>query len=229
METNLNRRRLATLVMATLLACSSAPALADTLPPPDTASLVGSGAPEYRIGVNDNLDISVFQIDELKRSVIVDSGGWILLPLVGQIHARGRTPGELSADIATALKKTYMKDPQVIVSVKESQSQRVTVDGAVNQPGVYPLSGPTTLLQAVSLARGPDPKLANVKKVGLFRTINGARRHAMYDLTQIRRGKAEDPQIYANDIVVVDTSSGKSFFQNFQGGFGVLGLLLTPF
>ena len=79
------------------------------------------------------------------------------------------------------------------------------------------------------MARGPDPKLANVKKVGLFRTVNGARRHAMYDLTQIRRGKAEDPQIYANDIVVVDTSSGKSFFQTFQGGFGVLGLLLTPF
>lgn len=223
------RRRLATFAMATLLACSSSPILADTLPPPDAASLVSSSAQEYRIGVNDALDISVFQIDELKRSVIVDSGGWILLPLVGQIHARGRTPGELSSDIATALKKTYMKDPQVIVSVKESQSQRVTVDGAVNQPGVYPLSGPTTLLQAVSLARGPDPKLANVKKVGLFRTVNGARRHAMYDLTQIRRGKAEDPQIYANDIVVVDTSSGKSFFQNFQGGFGVLGLLLTPF
>lgn len=191
--------------------------------------MVSSGAQEYRIGVNDTLDISVFQIDELKRSVIVDSGGWILLPLVGQIHARGRTPGELSTDIATALKKTYMKDPQVIVSVKESQSQRVTIDGAVNQPGVYPLSGPTTLLQAVSLARGPDPKLANVKKVGLFRTINGTRRHAMYDLTQIRKGKTEDPQIYANDIVVVDTSSGKSFFQNFQGGFGVLGMLFTPF
>lgn len=219
------RGRLATLAIATLLACSSSPTLAETLPPPDAASMAKSGALEYRIGVNDTLDISVFQIDELKRSVIVDSGGWILLPLVGQIHARGRTPGELSGDIAEALKKTYMKDPQVIVSVKESQSQRVTIDGAVNQPGVYPLSGPTTLLQAVSLARGPDPKLANVKKVALFRTVNGTRRQALYDLTQIRRGKAEDPQIYANDIVVVDSSGGKSFLQNFQGGFGLLGIL----
>lgn len=219
------RRRLATLAIAMILASSSTAALAVILPPPDASVVQGAGSSQYRIGANDTLDISVFQIDELKRSVIVDSGGWILLPLVGQVHARGRTPVELSGDIAEALKKTYMKDPQVIVSVKESQSQRVTIDGAVNQPGVYPLSGPTTLLQAVSLARGPDPKLANLKKVGLFRTINGARRHAMYDLTQIRKGKVEDPQIYANDIVVVDTSGGKSFFQNFQGGFGILGLL----
>ncbi len=219
------RRRLATLAMAMVLTSSSAVALADILPPPDASVVRGASSPEYRIGANDTLDISVFQIDELKRSVIVDSGGYILLPLVGQVHARGRTPVELSGDIAEALKKTYMKDPQVIVSVKESQSQRVTIDGAVNQPGVYPLSGPTTLLQAVSLARGPDPKLANVKKVALFRTINGSRKHAMYDLTQIRRGKIEDPQIYGNDIVVVDTSSGKSFFQNFQGGFGILGIL----
>jgi polysaccharide export outer membrane protein len=105
----------------------------------------------------------------------------------------------------------------------------VTVDGAVLQPGVYPLTGPTTLLQAVSLARGPDPKLANVKKVAIFRQIGGKRQSAFYDLTQIRQGKAEDPVVYGSDIVVVDTSGAKSFFSNFQGGFGLLGMLLRPF
>ena len=122
-----------------------------------------------------------------------------------------------------------MKDPQVTVAVKEAQSQKVTVDGAVIQPGVYPLTGRTTLLQAVSLAKGPDPKLANIKHVAIFRTIGGTRRSAMYDLSQVRTGKADDPEVFGNDIIVVDTSGSKSFFQNFSGGFGLLGLLVHPY
>ena len=87
---------------------------------------------------------------------------------------------------------------------------------------------PTTLMQAVSLARGADPKLANIHRVAIFRTINGERRSAFYDLTQIRSGHTEDPQVYGSDIIVVDTSGTKNFFQNFQGGFGLLGMLIRP-
>ena len=223
------RRVLPTLALGALLGLAAAPSLAADLPPPDNTLRVSATMADYRIGTQDTLDINVFQIEELKRTVQVDSGGKILLPLIGQIQASGRTPAELSVEIADALKRSYMKDPQVIVTVKESQSQRVTVDGAVNQPGVYPLSGPTTLLQAISLARGPDNKLANVKRVAVFRNVGGTRRQAMYDLTRIRSGTAEDPPVYANDIVVVDTSGGKSFMQNFQGAFGILGMLIRPF
>jgi polysaccharide export outer membrane protein len=155
-------------------------------------------------------------------------GGKLLLPLVGQIQAAGRTPAELSTDIAAALKKHYMKDPQVVVQVKDAQSQKVTVDGAVGQPGVYPLTGPTTLMQAVSLAKGADPKLANPRRVAIFRTINGQRRSAFYDLTEIRSGRQPDPPVYGSDIVVVDTSGAKNFVQNFQGTFGFLGMMLRP-
>jgi len=225
-------RRLPSLAAAAFIALVGAPTLAlagVNLPPPDSAGVLRPESAEYRIGAQDQLEINVFGIEDLKRTVQVDSGGKILLPLVGSVQAGGRTPDELSSDLVTALKKKYMKDPQVIVTVKEAQSQRVTVDGAVLQPGVYPLTGPTTLLQAVSLARGPDPKLANVKKVAIFRQIGGKRQSAFYDLTQIRQGKAEDPVVYGSDIVVVDTSGAKSFFSNFQGGFGLLGMLLRPF
>jgi len=224
------RRRVPSLAAAAFIAFAAAPsfALAANLPPPDSAGVLRPESADYRIGAQDQLEINVFGIEELKRTVQVDNGGKVLLPLVGQVQAGGRTPGELSGDIATALKAKYMKDPQVIVTVKEAQSQRVTVDGAVLQPGVYPLAGPTTLLQAVSLARGPDPKLANVKKVAIFRTVGGSRKSAFYDLTQIRAGKAEDPVVYGSDIVVVDTSGAKSFFQNFQGSFGLLGMVLRP-
>jgi polysaccharide export outer membrane protein len=225
------RRRLPSLTAAAFIALASAPTLAlagPKLPPPDSAAVLRPESGDYRIGAQDELEINVFGIEDLKRTVVVDSGGKIILPLVGQVQAGGRTPAELSQDLVKALKAKYMKDPQVIVTLKEAQSQKVTVDGAVQQPGVYPLAGPTTLLQAVSLARGPDPKLANVKKVAIFRTINGERRSAFYDLTQIRSGKAEDPQVYGSDIVVVDTSGTKSFFQNFSGSFGLLGMLIRP-
>ena len=223
------RRRLPSLAAAALLACAASPAFAaGPLPPPDSISKASATTADYRIGPQDTLDINVSQVPELSRTIQVDTSGKVLLPMVGQIAAAGRTPAELSDDIAAALKARYMKDPQVTVSVKEAQSQRVTIDGAVNAPGVYPLTGPTTLIQAVSLAKGPDPKLANVKRVAVFRNVGGQRRSAFYDLSQIRNGKAEDPQVYGNDIIVVDTSGGKSFLQNFQGVSGLVGMLIRP-
>lgn len=222
------RRRLPSLAVAALVALAGSPVLAATsLPPPDAASLARVAA-DYRIGPQDTLDIAVDQLTELTKTVQVDTGGRILLPLVGQMQAAGRTPSELSDDIAQALRKKYMKDPQVVVSLREAQGNRITIDGAVVQPGVYPLAGPTTLLQAVSLAKGPDPKLADIKHVAIFRTVGGARKSAFYDLSLVRSGKSEDPPVYGNDIVVVNTSGSKAFMQNFQGGFGLVGMLLRP-
>ena len=219
----------ALMAASTVMATSTGAVAAPQLPPPDVVAAANIGSRDYRIGADDTLDINVFQIAELTRTVRVDSSGKVLLPLLGSVQASGRTPDELSVDIATALKKSYMKDPQVTVAVKDAQSQRVTVDGAVVQPGVYPLTGRTTLLQAVSLAKGPDPRLANIRHVAIFRTVGGARHSAMYDLSQVRTGKAEDPEVFGNDIIVVDTSGSKSFFQNFSGGFGLLGMLLRPY
>jgi polysaccharide export outer membrane protein len=219
------RRSLFALPAAALLALNWAPALASSqadLPPPDAYTQSATGA-EYRIGPQDVLDINVSQVEELSKPVTVDTSGKILLPLVGQISASGRTPAELSNDIAAALKQHYMKDPQVVVAVKDSQLQKVTVDGAVNSPGAYSLNGPTTLMQAVSLAKGADPKFANLHRVAIFRTVGGTRRSAIYDLQEIHMGKAPDPAVYGSDIVVVDTSGTKSFMQN--GGASVLGLV----
>jgi len=221
------RWRFVPLAAAALVALGapSAFAAANTAPP---ASASQVHAAEYRITPGDQLNISVDQLAELSKTFEVDTSGRLLLPLVGQIPAAGRTPAELSDDIAAALKKKYMKDPQVLVSLKEAQGQRVTVDGAVNKPGVYPLAGPTTLLQAVSMGGGPDQHFANVHRVAIFRTVEGRRSSTFYDLAKVRTGKAEDPPVYGNDIVVVDTSGAKSFMQNFQGALGPLGVLLRP-
>ncbi|HEX3699390.1 MAG TPA: polysaccharide biosynthesis/export family protein [Phenylobacterium sp.] len=226
------RRRSPLLAAAAYLALAASPALAAStaLPPPDQLTRATPGASAYRISPADSLDINVSQLPELTKVVEVDPAGKILLPLIGEVQAAGRSPEELSDDIAVALKKKYMKNPIVVVAVKDAQGEKVTVDGAVTKPGVYPLAGRTTLLQAVALAQGPDPRLANPKKVAIFRTIGGQRRTAFYDLTQIRTGHAEDPIIYGNDIIVVDQSGAKSFMQNFQGGsfLGLLGMLIHP-
>jgi polysaccharide export outer membrane protein len=206
----------------------SAFAASNTTAPPPSATVSQVRAADYRITPGDQLNISVDQLAELSKTFEVDTSGRLLLPLVGQIPAAGRTPAELSDDIAAALKKKYMKDPQVLVSLKEAQGQRVTVDGAVNSPGVYPLAGPTTLLQAVSLAKGPDQHFANIHRVAIFRIVDGRRSSTFYDLAKVRTGKVEDPPVYGNDIVVVDTSGAKSFMQNFQGALGPLGVLLRP-
>jgi polysaccharide export outer membrane protein len=229
------RRRLSSLTAAALLALAGAPAATATatvhMPPPDAYSQQQAGG-EYRIGPLDKLEIEVSQVKELSKAVQVDASGKILLPLVGQIQAAGRTAAQLSDDIAAALKTKYMKDPQVVVAVKEAQGEKITVDGAVGQPGMYDLAGPTTLMQAVSMAKGADPHFANVHRVAIFRTINGERRSAIYDLAQIRSGQAEDPPVYGSDIVVVDTSGSKSFFANYSGAvgsaLGFLGLVIHP-
>ncbi len=181
------------------------------LPPPDVVSAEGEfeGVSEYRIGAQDLLDISVFQVEDLNRSVRVNSGGQISLPLVGTLRAGGRTVQELEAEIARKLDEGFLQNPQVTVFVKEFSSQKVTMEGEIAAPGVYPLTGKTTLLQAVAMAHGLGP-LADPRGIVVFRVIEGQKMAAVFDLKAIRTGDAEDPQIYGNDVVVVDTSGTKS-------------------
>jgi len=169
---------------------------------------------DYKIGPQDTLIVDVFQVPDLSKTVQVETSGTILLPLIGQVVATGRTPKQLSDDISEQLSKSYVKDPLVTVTVKESSSQKVTIDGAVVQPGIYPIAGNTTLMQAVALARGPDPSLANTRQVAIFRNSGSQRTAAVFDLSAIRSGKAVDPPVYANDVIVVETSGGRRFLRD---------------
>jgi polysaccharide export outer membrane protein len=190
-------------------------------PPAATAAVPA----QYRIGPDDTLDITVFQVPELTRTVQVDASGQFILPLVGRVQAAGHTADEISALLTEKLQGRYLNDPLITVMVKQAVSQRVTVDGAVIKPGVYNLNGPTTLLQALALANGPDPKVANLRKVAIFRSEGGERHGRVYDLARIRQGKAPDPEVQADDIVVVDASGTRSFFAYYGSSLPILNLL----
>jgi polysaccharide export outer membrane protein len=172
---------------------------------------------EYRIGVGDKLDVRVFQVADLSfNELVVDTSGNINLPLIGAVRSAGRTAGEMSTDIAARLAAQYLRDPQVTVTVKEAASQKITVDGAVTKPGVYEMRGSTSLLQAVAMAEGPT-RVADLTKVAVFRSIDGRRSVAVFDLSAIRQGRASDPQVLGDDVIVVDTSRLSSALREVVG------------
>lgn len=222
---------LACLALVLLAGCASAPMHNPeftnnvALPPPDTTTESGAyeGGSDYRIGPQDLLQISVYGIEDLSRTVRVNSNGQISLPLIGGVMAGGRTITELEREIGEKLKAGYVQDPQVTVFVSEFTSQRVTLEGALKKPGIYPLTGKTSLLQAIALAQGLDD-LADVHSVIVFRTIDGKRMGAVYDLAQVRAGLLPDPQIYGDDLVVVEKSGGRSIYREFLRSIPALGV-----
>ncbi|WP_084073287.1 polysaccharide biosynthesis/export family protein [Noviluteimonas dokdonensis] len=182
------------------------------LPPADPVA-DAVGRPEYRIGPSDLLAVTVFQIEDLGREVRVNNAGEVSLPLVGTVTAAGRTVDELERDIAARYNQKYLQDPQVTVFVKEFASQRVTVGGAVDKPGIFPITSRMTLLQAIAMAGGFDD-VASHDNVFVFRTSGGQRVFARFDVKQIQAGLQADPELTGEDVVVVDTSTGKITLQN---------------
>jgi polysaccharide export outer membrane protein len=182
-----------------------------SMAPPDTTSSGGAytGVSDYRVGPQDLIEITVFQVADLNRTVRVNSAGQISLPLIGLVQAGGLTIPELERAIATKLEAKYLQNPQVTAFVKEFTSQRVTLEGAVAKPGIYPLTGRTTLLQAIALGGGVT-NLADLRGVIIFRQIGGKRMGAVFDLKAVRGGNAEDPVIYGDDIIVIEQSGSKT-------------------
>lgn len=183
------------------------------LPAPDPAAAIVV-RPEYQIGPNDLLSIVVFQVKDLEREVRVDNAGQISLPLIGSVMAAGATVSELQARIADRYRERFLQDPQVSVFVKDQASQRVTVEGAVTAPGIFPISTRLSLLQAIALSKGPT-NVADERNVIVFRTTRGERYLARFDLEAIRDGSAPDPLLQGEDVVVVDDSVGKVWLRRF--------------
>lgn len=194
------------------------------MPPPDRMDLMAETRP-YLIGPFDKLNIDVFGIEELSaREVQTDASGRISFPLAGIIEAAGRTPAEIEDEIESRLRSRYVRDPQVTVNLKETVSQVITVDGQVKEPGLYPVIGKMTLMRAVATAKG-TAEFAKLDDVVVFRTVKGQDYAALYNLEAIRRGNYEDPEVFANDVVVVGDSKARRMFKDF---LTVVPLLTSP-
>jgi polysaccharide export outer membrane protein len=165
---------------------------------------------DYRIGPSDLLEVSVFQVPELSRTVRVNTNGGVTLPLIGTVQAGGLTGQQLEAQIAAKLQEKYLQEPQVSVFIKEFISQRVTVSGEVNKAGVFPVSGRTTLMQAIAMAGGLA-RFGDENDIKVFRDRRDGTREVLdYDLETIRKGEVEDPVVHTSDLIVVGKSSGRA-------------------
>jgi polysaccharide biosynthesis/export protein len=194
------------------------------LPTPDRADIIGEDRP-YLIGPFDKLVIDVFGIQDLSaKEVQTDASGRISFPLAGVVEAAGRTPAEVEKILEQRLRAAYVRDPQVTVNLKETVSQVVTVDGEVREPGLYPVIGRMTLMRAVATAKGTG-EFAKLDDVVIFRTVQGQKMAGLYNLKAIRRGNYEDPEVFANDVVVVGNSAGRRLFKD---GLQLLPALVTP-
>jgi polysaccharide export outer membrane protein len=194
------------------------------LPPPERSDLLGQNRP-YLIGPFDKLIIDVFGIDELsKKEVQTDAGGRISFPLAGIVEAAGRTPAEVEDILEERLRGRFVRDPQVTVNHKETVSQVITVDGQVREPGLYPVIGRMTLMRAVATAQGAA-EFAKLEDVVIFRTVKGQRMAALYNLKAIRRGNYADPEVFANDVVIVGDSQARRLFKD---ALQIVPLLTTP-
>ncbi len=161
---------------------------------------------DYRIGPEDLLEIQVFAVDQLSRTVRVNSRGLVSLPLIGAVEIGGMTAQEAERAIAALLAANYLQNPQVSVFIKEFTSQRVTIEGAVQKPGIYPLRGETTLLRSLAIAGG-QAALSDMTEVLLFRNDAGGKRIVqVYDVERIRKGELDDPTVVNDDLIVVNRS-----------------------
>ncbi|WP_379537455.1 polysaccharide biosynthesis/export family protein [Novosphingobium tardum] len=203
-------------------AAASRVAVTETLPEPGAEDLYGT-AREARIGPGDKINIVVLGISDLERTVVVDGNGRIVFPLIGTVDALGLTPAELAASIQTRLSQRYLQNPQVSVAITEPVSQRFTIYGGVTRPGIYPAVGNETLTDAIAQASGTSDT-ARLDEVVVFRTVQGKRMAARFDLRAISGGRADDPAVYPNDRIVVGSDSNRTLLRDLAPLTPVLGL-----
>jgi len=187
---------------------------ADSLPAPALSDLAASERP-YRVGPFDKLTVDVFGSEELsKKEIQVDASGRMSFPLIGTVAVAGKTPGEIEEAMEGLFRGRFIKNPQITVNLKEIISQTITIGGEVKEPGVYPVVGKMTLMRAVATAKGTT-EFSKKDEVIIFRTINGSEYAALYDMRAIQRGNYSDPEVFANDVVLVGDSSARRIFRDF--------------
>lgn len=180
---------------------------------------------DYRIGPADELSVEFFLAEDLTTEEAVNDRGYIRMPLIGNVKVAGLTAYEVEDLLIELYKAEYLNDPQIYVNVTNYASQRVTVIGSVEKPGVYPLTGPTTLMKALAMAGGTS-RLANEKDIVVFRAQdNGDVVGYRVNYLEIAAGLKPDPEIIGNDRIVVDASATKSFIKGVSDSLrGLIGI-----
>ena len=185
-----------------LLGLSSGPIQAQATRP--AAAAPAGGAPgavqAYKVGPGDVLQVVVWKEPELTRDVLVRADGRTTLPLLGDVDAAGRTPGQLADQIAQGLGR-FITAPQVTVGVSQAVSARVYVIGQVVRSGEIPLSVPLTVVQALALSGG----FKEFAKTDSILIVSRDRQVAPFNYKRFEAGRdlEQNVTLKAGDTIVV--------------------------
>ncbi len=185
---------------------ATAPAGAAAAVPAPDADAMSSGVPVpkgYKIGPADVLDIMFWRDKDMSAQVTVRPDGRITLPLMHDIVAIGLTPEQLRTKLETDAAQ-YIHDPNVTIVVKQINSRKVFITGEVAKPGSYALTGPTSVLQLISMAGGLS-EYANEKRIRILRLEAGQQLSLPFNYKDVADGKelAQNIELRPGDTVVV--------------------------
>jgi polysaccharide export outer membrane protein len=188
--------------------------------PPPLAGDYARSAEQHLLGPFDKVIIDVQAFEELRaREIQIDASGRFALPWIGAVDAAGLSIAELENVLVERLRAAHLRNPQVAINLGEANSRMFTVEGQVKNPGLHPVRGRMTLMQGVAMAGGTTD-FANSELVIIFRDVGNQRMAAVYDINRVRLGMDRDPEIYPNDIIMIDDNKARRLFgQIIQAAF----------
>lgn len=232
----LNSKRLGVVSVAaaiTLAGCASTPepiiGAATSQPRTDLgqASYSQTRSTTYMLRPSDKISVNVFREPDLSiENVRLGVDGDVSLPMLGSIPAAGMTTKQLEQDVSRRLLAAGLRTPMVSVNIAEYASHLVTVEGAVEDPGVYAFQPGARLSSAIALADGPT-NVAKRQQVAVFRESPEGIMIAKFDYRQVSQGTMLDPILQPGDRVVMGTDGLSVFYQNLLQAlpaFGVFGV-----
>jgi polysaccharide biosynthesis/export protein len=155
----------------------------------------------YIIGVEDELQISVWREPELSMQLVVRPDGMITLPLINDVKAAGLKTEELQ-NLLMEKFKAFVNEPQVTVIVRGIRSRKVYLVGEVARQGTYPLNGDMTALELLAAAGGVGP-FAKADNIYILREENGKKVRIPFHFKKAVAGKSENVVLQPGDLVVV--------------------------
>jgi len=184
---------------------SSEVAMAEGAVTPEEDPTFVQKAPGYLIQPGDVLSVSVWNEEELQREVTVRPDGGINFPLIGDLHASGKSIRDLRAEITKGL-STYIPEAAVSLSLKQVVGNKVNVLGQVKSPGEFILTSGTDVLQALSMAGGVTA-FANLSKIKILRRDKNTREQSVipFNYKRVLKGRGLDQNILlqSGDTIVV--------------------------
>lgn len=160
-------------------------------------------SPEDRVGIDDTFDVRVYGEAELTGLFRVATDGTIDYPLAGRIQVSGLRTGEIQQLLVNKLKDKYLKDPQVVVTIKDRNSQKITVLGQISKPGQVGYYPNMTIVDAIASAGG-FTGIAAKNSVSLRREVGGKIEMHVFPVADISEGRSPNVMVLPGDVLVVD-------------------------